>query len=117
MPLNTTDKQSVARNALREVRYCAIAHGDTVNKKATHLYEVKTVKLVKRSELTLAQAGKVDSENDARYWLFELGYAQVIPQPLAFPILPHFKFLLTSGNQILAGKNWAELPARYALLT
>ncbi|MGZ8257301.1 MAG: nuclease domain-containing protein [Gallionella sp.] len=117
MPLTTTDKQSVARNAMREVRYCAVAHGDAGNKNATHLYAVKTVKLVKRGELTIEQAGKTDSGNDARYWLFELGYAQTMPQVLAFPMLPHFKFLLTSGNDILHGKEWDKLPARYALLT
>lgn len=33
IPLSTTNKDSVERNTMREVRYCAIAHGDAEGKK------------------------------------------------------------------------------------
>ena len=118
MPLNTTDKKSIARNAMREVRHCAIAvyHGGSKERFVTHCYEVKSVRLVKRCDMSIAQAGKIDSDNEAEYWLFELGYARPLPQPLSMSGLRAFKFQLTNAAELLTAKNWDELPKRYALL-
>jgi hypothetical protein len=114
IPLSTTNKASVERNAMREVRYCAIAHGDTDGRKITHLYPVKSVKLKNRSELEFDQTGRADSGKNTKYWLFELGYPQPLPQELVFPEFPHFKFRLTNAVDVLAGREWDKLPARYA---
>jgi hypothetical protein len=46
--------------------------------------------------------------------LFELGYPQPLPQELVFPEFPHFKFRLTNAVDVLAGREWDKLPARYA---
>lgn len=112
MPLNTTDKKNIARNALREVRYCAIAHNQSI----THLYGVKSVRLIKRSEMTLEQAGKIDLANETQYWLFELTHPRAMPENMGFPVLPHFKFLLTNAADVLTAQNWEALPRRYSLL-
>ncbi len=116
IPLNTTNKASVERNVMREVSYCAIAHGDADGRKITHLYSVKSVKLKNRSELEFVQTGRADSGKNTKYWLFELGYPQPLPQELVFPAFPHFKFRLTNALDVIAGKEWDKLPARYALL-
>jgi len=118
IPLKTTNKASIARNAMREVRYCAIAvyHGGDKGKIITHLYEVKSVGLVKRCNMGIEQAGKSGSGNNTEYWLFELGYARPLPQALIFPVFPHFKFRLTNAADLLSAKSWNDLPARYALV-
>ncbi|ADL55627.1 restriction endonuclease-like protein [Gallionella capsiferriformans] len=114
IPLSTTNKFSVERNAMREVRYCAIAHGDADGRHITHLYPVKSVKLKNRCDLSIEQTGRMDSEKNTKYWLFELGYAQPLPTALIFPVFPHFKFRLTSAADVLTTKSWNDLPARYA---
>ena len=116
IPLSTTNKVSVERNVMREVRYCAIAHGDADGRIMTHLYQVKSVKLKNRGELEFEQTGRHESEKNTKYWLFEFGYAQPLPQALVFPVFPHFKFRLTSAADVLTVMNWDDLPARYALV-
>ena len=66
--LSETERKSIARNTMREIRYCAIAvyHGGGSERIITHIYEVKSVKLVKRCDMTIHQAGKVDSGNETR---------------------------------------------------
>jgi hypothetical protein len=116
IPLSTTNKVSVERNAMREVRYCAIAHDNADGRIITHLYPVKSVKLKNRSELEFEQTGKVDSEKNSKYWVLELGYAQPLPQALVFPVFPHFKFRLTNAADVLTGTKWDDLPERYAMV-
>jgi hypothetical protein len=84
MPVRTTDLKSVERNAMREVRYCAIATDleGYEHKTITHLYEVISVCLKKRHEITAEQSGKDGHGNNAEYWLFKLAYARTLtPAP------------------------------------
>lgn len=116
VPLKATDKKSIVRNAMREVRYCAIAvphmgQGEII----IYLYEVKSVCLVKLCDLTIAQAGKLDGDNSAESWLFELGFSRPLPHPLGLPGKT-FRFQLTNAAKLLAAKSWAELPKCYALM-
>jgi hypothetical protein len=115
MPLSTTEKKSVVRNAMREVRYCAVAvPNDEQQPAIVYLYEVKSVRLVQRGQLTVEQAGKrVLATSD--YWLFELGYSRPLAAPTFLPS-GAFEFRLTDAEALLAGKCWSELPARYAYL-
>jgi hypothetical protein len=104
---------------MREVRYCAIAvyHGGGAERIITHIYEVKSVKLVKRCDMDIHQAGKVDSGNDKEYWLFELGYSRPLVQPLSMTGLRTFKFQLTKAKELLVSKNWDDLQKRYAMVS
>lgn len=115
IPLRTTNKLSVERNAMREVRYCAIAHDGADGRCITHLYQVKSVKLKNRCDLEFEQTGSVENENNTKYWLFELGHARSLPQPLNFPAFQHFVFRLTNAADIFSVESWGELPKRYAL--
>jgi hypothetical protein len=117
--LSTTEKKSIARITMREVRYCAIAvyHGGGAERIITHIYEVKSVKLVKRCDMDIHQAGKVDSGNDKEYWLFELGYSRPLVQPLSMTGLRTFKFQLTKAKELLVSKNWDDLQKRYAMVS
>jgi hypothetical protein len=116
--LSATDKKSIARNTMREVRYCAVAvhHGGGLERIITHIYEVKSVRLVKRCDMDINQAGKVDSGNDKEYWLLELGYARPLVQPLIKAGLISFTFQLTNAKELLVAKSWDDLPKRYAVV-
>jgi hypothetical protein len=74
------------------------------------------VKLKNRSELKFELTGRLESEKNKKYWLFEFGYAEPLPQELVFPVFPHFKFRLTSAADVLTVRDWDDLPARYALV-
>jgi len=113
--LSATEKKSIARNTMREVRYCAVAvnHGGEAERIITHIYEVKSVKLVKRCDMTIIQAGKLDSGNDKEYWLLELDYVRSLLQPISMKGLRSFRFQLTNAKELLIAKNWDDLPKRY----
>ncbi len=119
IPLRTTENKAIARNVMREVRYCAIAvhRGGDSERIMTHLYEVKSVRLVPRSAMTINQAGKTDSANETEYWLLELGYARPLLQPLIMSGLRAFRFQLTNASELLVANNWDDLSKRYKVLS
>jgi hypothetical protein len=116
--LNATDKKSIARNVMREIRYCAVGvhHSESGERAITYLYEVKSVRLVKRCDISFEQSGKLDTGNEEEYWLFELGYARPLSNPVKMPVRA-FKFQLTGAAELLSAANWDALPMRYTLLT
>lgn len=116
--LSATDKKSIARNVMREIRYCAIGvhHSESGERAITYLYEVKSVRLMKRCDISLEKSGKLDTGNEKEYWLLELGYARPLSNPVKMPVRA-FKFLLTSASELLAADNFEALPKRYAVLT
>lgn len=115
--LSATDKKSIARNVMREVQHCAVAvnHGEGVNKIITHLYDVKSVRLVRRCDLSVEQAGKT-SDSAEEYWLIELGYVRQLAQQMEMAGRS-FRFLLTNATQFVSATRWEDLPKRYTLLT
>lgn len=119
MPVTTPDNHSVERNVMREIRYCAIGvyHGGSKERFITHLYEVKSVRMVKRCDISSEQAGKPGSSNNDEYWLFELGYAQPLVLRIKMNIRSNkFPFQLTNANDLLKATDWASLPRRYEML-
>jgi len=119
LPVTTTDKKSVERNVLREVRYLAagVYFSDQKDRVIAHLYEVKSVRLVKRHEISVEQAGKVSTSSDD-YWLFELGYARPLESQIKMSIRSgRFPFELVRAADLLQARDWKALTKRYALLT
>jgi hypothetical protein len=118
IPLTTTEKKSIERNVMHEVRHCAIGvhHSGAKERIISHLYDVKSVRLVRRCDMTIEQAGKVDPANNDKYWLVELGYARPLVQPVTMPVRT-FKFQLTNATDLMTATDWNSLPKRYALLT
>jgi hypothetical protein len=119
LPLSTTENKAIARNVMREVRYCAIAvyHGGSSERIITHIYEVKSVRLVPRCTMTIDQAGKIDKANETEYWRLELGYARPLEQPLVMSGLRVFRFQLTNASELLVANNWDDLSMRYKVLS
>lgn len=119
MPVTTTDKKSVERNVLREVRYLAagVYYIDKKDRVISHLYEIKSARLVKRHEISAEQAGKASSSCDD-YWLFELGYARPLEAQIKMNIRSgRFPFELVQAADLLKATDWKAVTKRYALLT
>lgn len=117
IPVSTTENYKVARTAIREIRYCAIAVSSTgvPDRRIEFLYDVLSIRLVRRNELTLEQAGKIDLSNSALYWLFELGSSRTL-KPLVVPGKRCFRFMLTGARDLMESREWKDLPDRYAFL-
>jgi hypothetical protein len=101
---------------MRELRRCAIAvhpagGGERLIK---YLYDVTSVKLVKRYELMAEQAGSVDPDNQNEYWLLKLGVSQPLSVAVSAGGVRRFRFRLTGASDLLTAKNWNDLPERYA---
>jgi uncharacterized protein len=115
MRVITSDKKHYSRTIMQEVRHCALSvhtkgeKGSTIN----YIYDVISVRMVKRSELTKEQAGTVDPGNLNEYWLFKLGSSRSLSDPLKIPFGRRFQFRLTGAPDLLVAKNWSELPDRY----
>lgn len=104
--------------AIEEIRYCALSVYDPNKKKRQieFIYDVISLKKVRRSELTEEQAGRVDIENHNYYWLFELGASRRLYSPLYIPFSRKFLFRLTSLADIIKANDWNDLPDRYRLI-
>lgn len=120
MPVTTTDRKTVERNVMREVRYLAagVYFEDRKDRFISHLYEVKSVRLVKRGDISIEQAGKKSSSDEEEYWLFELGYAQPLEAHVKMSIRAgRFPFELVQAADLSKATDWKDLTKRYALLT
>ncbi|BCR03080.1 hypothetical protein DESUT3_01490 [Desulfuromonas versatilis] len=117
VPVDTTVKKQISRAMMREIRNCAFAvhHPGEPNRRIEYLYDVLSVKVVKRKELTHEQAGLVKPGDESDYWLLELGSSRCLQSPVIVPGLRGFRFRLTGAKELLMAADWGELPVRYAL--
>lgn len=91
MKVWASEREHIPRHVMREVRFCAIAAYDPVarERKAEWLWRVDGVSLVRRSQLTLEQAGSISSSNDL-YWLIKLSSPTRLAKPIGnFPVRGH----------------------------
>jgi hypothetical protein len=116
MPVSTSEKKKYSRTVMREIRYCAVAVHPTgaSGRLIEYLYDVVSVKLVKRCELTVEQAGSLDSMNQNEYWLLKLGASKKIPLPIGVGGARTFRSHLVGAYDLLKAKKWSDLSERYA---
>ncbi len=91
MKLYASERESIPQNLMREVRFCAITAYDPVasEKRADWLWHVDSVSLVRRSDLTIEQAGKAGTGDDF-YWLFKLSSSKRLSKAISgFPVRGH----------------------------
>ncbi len=117
VPLSTTMKMTISHRIMQETRYCAVAvqvkNAETgLMRKIEFLYEVTDVSVHRRNTLSVVQTGKT-SESKEEYWLFELGQAIKIADPLLLQDDTHFNIFHTSGEQIRQGRLFGQLPRYY----
>lgn len=115
LPVSTQENRKIPRSVMREVRFCAVsvhqpgAHDRLIE----YLYDVRSVRLAKRCDLTVEQAGSLAPANDNDYWLFELGPSRQLARPIRIGGVRPFRFRLTSSLGMLTGKPWQDLEERY----
>ena len=116
--LIATDREAIERHIINEVRYLGLAVDNVDDQVIKTIYPVKSVRLVKRLELTEGQTGKTSFDNpDENYWLFELGNGIGLPVPIAKQSSVHFEVFLTGFYAMNDTHKWSDLPQRYTALT
>jgi len=114
IPASTTDKR-ISRTVMRELSCCAVAvHPSGAGERLIeYLYEVESVKLLKRCELTVDQAGSIDSGNQNEYWLLKLGTSRCLPVPVKAGGVRKFRYRFTSATDFTSAQSWDDLPELY----
>lgn len=91
MRLHASERDHIPQNLMREIRFCVITSydPDLGEKRADWLWHVEMVSLVRRSDLTIEQAGKGGLGDDL-YWLFKLSSSKKLSVPITgFPRRGH----------------------------
>lgn len=117
VPVTTTLKKSISHHVMQESRYCALAAYDVANTQRVveFIYDVISIEIKKRCDLTIEQAGNLSSSTD-EYWLIKLGPSRAISRPVTTKNIRSFRIFHTSEQDLIASKKWEELPLRYASL-
>ena len=100
---------------MRELRCCAVAvHPSGAGERLIeYLYEVESVTLLKRCELTIEQAGSIDPKNQNEYWLLKLGTSRCLPDPVKAGGIRRFRYRFTSAAALLSAQSWDDLSELY----
>ena len=116
MKVHTTDRRLSSYSVMQEVRHLAPAvhqEGEP-GSRIEFIYDVLSVRVLKRCDIAAGMAGREDADNDEEYWLFELGTSRSLKSPVKVPAGRRFHFRLTSATDLIAGKAWEELSDCYA---
>ena len=120
VPLSTTNRFSVSRAAMKELRFFGVAVRSTKSSKSyvEFVYRVDSVKLKQRSELTREQSGaKPRDGNNTQYWVLQLSRSYRLAQPIELNKPRGFSFQLTEEKALLSAKHWDDLPKHYEFLS
>lgn len=120
VPLSTTNRFSVSRTAMKEIRFFGVAVRSENSSKSyvEFIYRVDSVKLKQRSELTLEQAGaKGRDGNNSQYWVLQLSRSYRLSDPIELNKSRGFSFQLTEEKALLTASHWDELPKHYEFLS
>lgn len=118
--LIATERANLERNVINEVRYCVIATTapNQADRVARFIWPVKQVKLVKRKTLNRVQTGlqlaNDDRRNQDMYWLFELGPAFNLDQPISGFDSSHHQLLLTTRQTLAEVCYFGEIKPVYS---
>lgn len=119
--LDATQRENLEKNAINEIRYCVIAteqQGISNQRVARYIWPVKSVKLVKRSQLNEQQTGRAINQSDPHYnslyWLFEFGPAFTLPQPIGGFDSIHHQLKLTTRRNLAHVTSFAGIEQVYS---
>ena len=83
---------------------------------AKHLFQVKSVSIKNRNEISSDQSGTDLPSDDGLYWLFELGSSLKLSSTLTLSAESHFRFGICSKSQLAEAKAWEDISSRYSFL-
>lgn len=95
---------------MQDLTHCAIAVPAASGLEISHVYDVRSVLQVPRSEISAAQAGVPEKDTDESCWLIRLGGAIPLSTPISLSETDHFEFRLTTTDGLLAAKDWQSMP-------
>ena len=101
----------IAAAAMRDVTHCGIAlpAGGGAGSHITHIYKVRSVRLVERTDITPLQAGAEKPSSNGWYWLFELGESETLRNPLRYEASESFRAWLTSPGILHTARAWRDI--------
>lgn len=118
--LDATQRENLEKNAVNEIRYCVIAtvHPGRPDRVASYVWPVKSVRLLKRSQLTEQQTGRAIAEHDSHYndwyWLFEFGTAFNLLRPITGFDAAHHQLKLTTRRKLAQAGSFADIEPVYS---
>lgn len=112
------ERESIESHIVNEIRYLAVAcSSDSTNRKIEFIYPVIKTSYVRRSVITPEQSGtKNISSSSEMYWLFQLGSAMRLKNPLSLKNVRKFKIKLSSLKVLANVAAWDEIPEKYSAL-
>ena len=121
MKLLASERLNVEQTVMSEIRHCAITfwREEIGRRAAEFVYAVTSVQLVKRHEISPEESGLPDGmveDRDEAYWLFKLGPARKLKEPILHALEAQHFMKLTSLEALDSGKPWDLLPDRYAFI-
>lgn len=98
-----------------DITRCAVAVYDPAEGASVlrHVYDVRSVRFVDRSEITEAQSGTSSPSREGRCWLFELGAAVALERPVPYQREAQYTARVTSFESLQRARTWRDLDDRY----
>jgi len=95
-----------------------VYYPDDNKRRIEYSYEIISVQLQKRKNISKEQAGAVvnPKNEDKEYWLFELGRATQLNLSVDVSGVRDFKFRLVSIKELAKAKVWKDLSNHYDFL-
>jgi hypothetical protein len=110
------ERANVTPALLADVTHCAVAvevkPGESV---IPFVYPLRASgRLVNRDQISIAQSGTAIATGSGPYWLFSLGLAEALPEPLAYvPSETSYRVRIVPLAQLHSGAPWQELHLHY----
>jgi len=109
--------ENIPVQVMRDITYCAVVTEDGLGASAARfVYEVRSVSLVSRSEITPEQSGTDIAGSEGMYWLFELGVGVMIDEPVKVQLPMKFRFRITGKKDFMMAQSWSDMVSRYSFL-
>ena len=111
-------RERIPMRVMIDITHVAVAVPDPSGQlSVSRIYDVRQVKLCKRSEISELQSGTFSSDSIGDYWLFELGMSVPMDKPVFLTPEKNFRFGLCSISDLKSAKNWSDISKRYSYLS
>jgi hypothetical protein len=110
-------RAGIPGNVMNDITHCAIAVPDGNGAwRIDCVFNVISTQLCDRAEISAVQAGTGQPGGNGRYWLFRLGRAEKLLDPIILENTPHFTFGIATLDELPSARNWSDVSTRYDYL-
>jgi hypothetical protein len=113
----TIEGGNISHAVMNDISHVVVlvpSSGNSVS--ARYLYQVKSVSIKNRNEISPDQSGTAVPSDSGDYWLFELGSSIKLSSTLTLSAEIHFRFGICSESQLPRVKSWEDISSRYSFL-